>query len=168
MTHLFERPALEIICGINRKFCMQFMKPVFIKFFFKSRKLKEVDKLSLMIKKQLQQILIQKYLDKVNWGLDKILRNFDKKFDPSTICYDRSMNKLLKYYLNIHSTNQPALKNSIQLWSKLFTRGCTCINQKDTHLHVCHYMSFQFCSNQQIISFSTQAKKHYWYIFIAI
>ena len=91
------------------------MKPVFIKFFFKSRKLKEVDKLSLMIKKQLQQILIQKYLDKVNWGLDKILRNFDKKFDPSTICYDRSMNKLLinKYYLNIHSTNQPALKNSI-------------------------------------------------------
>ena len=46
------------------------MKPVFINAFFKSRKLKEVDKLSLMIKKQLQQILtgIQKYLDKINWG----------------------------------------------------------------------------------------------------
>lgn len=83
--------------------------------FFKSRKLKEVDKLSLMIKKPATTDTYSKILRQSKFGVDKILRNFDRKFDPSTICYDRSMNKLLinKYYLNTHSTNQPALKNSI-------------------------------------------------------
>ena len=89
------------------------MKPVFINAFFKSRKLKEVDKLSLMIKKPATTDTYSKILRQSKFGVDKILRNFDRKFDPSTICYDRSINKLLKYYLNTHSTNQPALKNSI-------------------------------------------------------
>ena len=63
-----------------------------------------------MIKKPATPDTYSKILRQSKFGVDKILRNFDRKFDPSTICYDRSKNKLLKYYLNTHSTNQPALK----------------------------------------------------------